>query len=83
MGKKIKNKDINSRLIKVLIFQLMFISLATIGGVFGAAKVVENVLIREALEGEAVEASSEEESAETPEGEAPEASEVQETPEEE
>lgn len=53
MGKKIKNKDINSRLIKVLIFQLLFISLATIGGVFGAAKVVENVLIREALEGEA------------------------------
>ena len=53
MGKKIKNKDINSRLIKVLMFQLLFISLATIGGVFGAAKVVENVLIREALEGEA------------------------------
>ncbi|WP_154222343.1 sensor histidine kinase [Marinicella rhabdoformis] len=53
MGKKIKNKDINSRLIKVLMFQLLFISLATIAGVFGAAKVVENVLIREALEGEA------------------------------
>ncbi len=53
MGKKVKNKDINSRLIKVLLFQLLFISLATVGGVFGAAKVVENVLIREALEGEA------------------------------
>jgi signal transduction histidine kinase len=42
-----------SRLNKVFIIQLAFISIATIGGVIGAAKVVEDVLIKEALIGEA------------------------------
>ncbi len=42
-----------SRLNKVFIFQIIFISIATIGGVIGAAKVVEDVLIKEALIGEA------------------------------
>ncbi|MFC3195468.1 sensor histidine kinase [Marinicella sediminis] len=42
-----------SRLNKVFIIQLVFISIATVGGVIGAAKVVEDVLIKEALIGEA------------------------------
>lgn len=42
-----------SRLNKVFIIQLIMISIATVGGVIGAAKVVENVLIKEALIGEA------------------------------
>ncbi len=42
-----------SRLNKVFIIQLVFISVATVGGVIGAAKVVEDVLIKEALIGEA------------------------------
>lgn len=42
-----------SRLNKVFFIQLVFISVATIGGVIGAAKVVEDVLIKEALIGEA------------------------------
>lgn len=48
-----KDKGLVSKLNKVFIIQLVFISLATIGGVFGAAKVVENVLIKQALQGEA------------------------------
>ncbi len=52
MQKK-NDSGILSKLSKVLFIQLIFISLATVGGVFGAAKVVEDVLIREALEGEA------------------------------
>lgn len=42
-----------SHLNKVFIIQLVFISIATVGGVIGAAKVVEDVLIKEALIGEA------------------------------
>jgi len=42
-----------SRLNKVFIIQLVMISIATVGGVIGAAKVVEDVLIKEALIGEA------------------------------
>lgn len=42
-----------SRLNKVFFMQLIFISIATVGGVIGAAKVVEDVLIKEALVGEA------------------------------
>jgi signal transduction histidine kinase len=41
------------KLNKVFIIQLVFISLVTVASVFGAAKVVENVLIKEALKGEA------------------------------
>ncbi len=52
-----KNKPVKgstlSRLNKVFIMQLIFISIATVGGVIGAAKVVEDVLIKEALIGEA------------------------------
>lgn len=48
-----KDKGLVSKLNKVFIIQLVFISLATVGGVFGAAKVVENVLIKQALQGEA------------------------------
>ncbi|TDR22684.1 sensor histidine kinase [Marinicella litoralis] len=56
--KKIKRKKIErgsmiSRLNKVFIMQLIFISIATVLGVLGAAKVVEDVLIKEALIGEA------------------------------
>lgn len=42
-----------SRLNKVFIIQLIIISIATVVGVIGAAKVVEDVLIKEALIGEA------------------------------
>lgn len=48
-----KSKGTLSRLIKALLIHLFLISLVTVAGVFGAAKVVENVLIREALNGEA------------------------------
>ena len=48
-----QDKGLVSKLNKVFIIQLVFISLATVGGVFGAAKVVENVLIKQALQGEA------------------------------
>ena len=51
--KKTPKGSIVSHLNKVFIMQFVFISLATIGGVLGAAKVVENVLIKEALVGEA------------------------------
>ncbi len=51
--KKFAKGSMISRLNKVFIIQLIFISVATIGGVIGAAKVVENVLIKEALIGEA------------------------------
>ncbi|MFK8012121.1 MAG: sensor histidine kinase [Marinicellaceae bacterium] len=48
-----KQTGIYKKLNKVFIIQLIFISLVTIASVFGAAKVVENVLIKEALIGEA------------------------------
>ncbi|WP_395373546.1 sensor histidine kinase [Marinicella sp. W31] len=48
-----QKKDIASRLNQVFLIQIVFISLATILGVFGAAKVVEDILIKEALQGEA------------------------------
>ncbi len=51
--KKVAKGSMISRLNKVFFIQLIFISVATIGGVIGAAKVVENVLIKEALIGEA------------------------------
>ncbi len=54
-AKKIKaaKGSMISRLNKVFIVQIIFISIATVGGVMGAAKVVEDVLIKEALIGEA------------------------------
>jgi signal transduction histidine kinase len=48
-----KQTGIYKKLNKVFIIQLIFISMVTIASVFGAAKVVENVLIKEALIGEA------------------------------
>ena len=50
---KVRKGSMISRLNKVFIIQLVFISIATVGGVIGAAKVVEDVLIKEALIGEA------------------------------
>lgn len=51
--RKARKGSMISRLNKVFIIQLVFISIATVGGVIGAAKVVEDVLIKEALIGEA------------------------------
>lgn len=48
-----KQTGIYKKLNKVFVIQLVFISLVTVASVFGAAKVVENVLIKEALIGEA------------------------------
>lgn len=48
-----KGSGIQSKLIKLLFIQLVVISLATLLGVYAAAKVVEDVLMREALDGEA------------------------------
>jgi signal transduction histidine kinase len=47
-----KQSGIYKKLNKVFMIQLVFISLVTIASVFGAAKVVENVLIKQALIGE-------------------------------
>ncbi len=49
----IRKRDTKSSLVKALLIHLVLISLVTVAGVFGAAKVVENVLIKEALNGEA------------------------------
>ncbi len=48
-----KASGIQRKLVKVMAIQLGLISLVTLLSVYGAAKVVENVLIKEALEGEA------------------------------
>lgn len=48
-----KQKDTYSRLNQVFIIQIVFISVSTILGVFAAGKVVEDILIKEALIGEA------------------------------
>ncbi len=44
---------LNTKLVRVFVLQILAISLATVLGVYGAALVVENVLVREALNGEA------------------------------
>ncbi len=44
---------LNTKLVRVFVLQVLAISVATIMGVFGAALVVENVLVKEALNGEA------------------------------
>lgn len=49
---KNKQTGIYKKLSKVLLIQLAIISVVTLLSVYGAAKVVENVLIKEALEGE-------------------------------
>ncbi|MCA1780294.1 MAG: HAMP domain-containing histidine kinase [Xanthomonadaceae bacterium] len=45
--------SIKSKLVRVFVLQVMAISIATVLGVYGAAFVVERVLVREALKGEA------------------------------
>ncbi|MDX1380170.1 MAG: HAMP domain-containing sensor histidine kinase [Xanthomonadales bacterium] len=44
---------LTGRLVRVFLLQALAISLAVVVGVYGAAKVVEKVLVREALDGEA------------------------------
>lgn len=44
---------LTGRLVRVFMLQALAISLAVVVGVYGAAKVVEKVLVREALDGEA------------------------------
>lgn len=44
---------LNSRLVRVFVLQVLAISFATVVGVYGAALVVERVLVQEALNGEA------------------------------
>lgn len=48
-----KRRGIHYKIIKAMAIQLLLISAVTLLGVYGAAKVVENVLIKQALEGEA------------------------------
>ncbi len=45
--------NLDTKLVRVFILQILAISIATVGGVYAAALVVENVLVREALNGEA------------------------------
>ena len=51
--KQIPRGSINNKLVRVFLAQILAISVATILGVYGAAIVVEKVLVREALNGEA------------------------------
>lgn len=44
---------LRTNLVRVFLLQVLAISLAVVLGVFGAAKVVENILVSEALDGEA------------------------------
>jgi len=44
---------LNTKLVRVFVLQVLAISVATVMGVFGAALVVERVLVKEALTGEA------------------------------
>lgn len=48
-----KKTNIQSKLVKVFVIQVLLISLVTVAGVFAAQFLVENVLMRAALEGEA------------------------------
>ena len=48
-----KQKKIHHKLVKAMLIQLVLISGVTLLSVYGAAKVVEKVLIKQALEGEA------------------------------
>ncbi|MFU8833079.1 MAG: hypothetical protein ACNA7J_13135, partial [Wenzhouxiangella sp.] len=45
--------SIKTKLVRVFVLQILAISIATVLGVYGAAFVVEQVLVREALNGEA------------------------------
>ncbi len=48
-----KSGTLRSNLVRVFLLQVLAISVAVILGVFGAAKVVEGILVNEALDGEA------------------------------
>jgi len=48
-----RSGTLRSNLVRVFMLQILAISVAVVLGVLGAAKVVENVLVREALDGEA------------------------------
>lgn len=50
---KAKKNNIQSKLVKVFFLQIILISLVTVAGVFAAQFLVQNVLMRAALEGEA------------------------------
>ena len=50
----IKPTGIYSKLVRVFVLQVLFISLITVLGVYAAANIVEKVLVKKALEGEAV-----------------------------
>ena len=51
---EIKPTGIYSKLVRVFVLQVLFISLITVLGVYAAANIVEKVLIKKALEGEAL-----------------------------
>lgn len=53
LSKEIRPKGIYSKLIRVFVLQVLFISLITVMGVYAAANIVEKVLVKKALEGEA------------------------------
>ncbi len=53
MLNRILKGGLNTKLVRVFILQLMAISVATVLGVYGAAMIVERVLVHEALKGEA------------------------------
>ena len=48
-----KKQGLHYKLIKAFLLQILLISLATLLGVFSAEKIVEKVLVRQALVGEA------------------------------
>src|SRR6187402_1654123 len=48
-----RSGTLRTNLVRVFLLQVLAISLAVVLGVFGAAKVVENILVSEALDGEA------------------------------
>lgn len=50
----LKNKStLQAKLVKVFLIQVLLISLVTVGGIYAAKIMVEDVLVRQALEGEA------------------------------
>ncbi len=52
-NKTMKKQGLHNKLVKVFVVQILLISLATLLGVFSAEKIVEKVLVRQALVGEA------------------------------
>ena len=50
---RILKGGLNTKLVRVFVLQVLAISMATVLGVYGAALVVEQVLVKEALNGEA------------------------------